>query len=333
MIEHEPTPGPHMEQPAPRLFDVTIKHPLTLPFVTFAMIPVAVAFALSIPFYVRVSSSNWGRVLGMLPFAVLLVLWLFLSRALARRAVARQLRDGWMEDLPGTTNAILRATRFLQPMSGIHDFIRQAGRAGLASTVLRLCQEKHIATLEPIGVPFEPQRLDETDTTLLHIAGDADAIADEAVDPVWRSIKRNVRVKGGWLFVIIFSISVLFQGLMSWRSGRATWDFVWYTALLLSILFIPVGGFASSKQLLAVPGGLLYRKASRNAEQWETHLFARESSVVCVYQAGKRQWQIIVADNEKQARWAGTKTEMEFAVRAWLSPLEPPPIERLREFT
>lgn len=104
-----------------------------------------------------------------------------------------------------------------------------------------------------------------------------------------------------------------------------------WSAMFLSVLLLPVGGFGSRKQLLAVPGGLCHRRIRRGSDDWNIHLFTRESSVACIYQSGARQWMIVVADEQEHAKCAGTRKEVEFALRAWLSPLDPPTIDQLKE--
>jgi hypothetical protein len=104
--------------------------------------------------------------------------------------------------------------------------------------------------------------------------------------------------------------------------------------LFLMILFAP-GSFSlfSKKHFLTVPGGLVVRKAIGGSGAWQVHLFERRRSILCIYCASVRQWNLAVADAQTMETTSGTKLEMDFALRAWLSPLSPPLLEHLSDLT
>jgi hypothetical protein len=79
-----------------------------------------------------------------------------------------------------------------------------------------------------------------------------------------------------------------------------------------------------SQQCLAVPAGLVVRKAGSHRRSWELHLFTRASSVFCFVQTAARTGCLILADAHACEAFPITEKELEFALRAWFSPLPPP---------
>jgi hypothetical protein len=81
-----------------------------------------------------------------------------------------------------------------------------------------------------------------------------------------------------------------------------------------------------------LPASLLWRALSRRSAAYSLHLFERDRSVLCVYQLRPQLWAWAVADGEKHATNVATHDEARLLLRAWLSPLAPPPLARLSEF-
>ena len=61
-------------------------------------------------------------------------------------------------------------------------------------------------------------------------------------------------------------------------------------------------------------------------------MFPRAASFILLYPLRKKQWILVVADEEHCESILGLRSELELALRAWLSPLEPPSLERLSDF-
>ena len=80
-----------------------------------------------------------------------------------------------------------------------------------------------------------------------------------------------------------------------------------------------------------VPGGLIIRKAGLLDRRWKVHLLEPANSILLVFQAGRRQWIACAATEDFFDRVVMTKREADFLLRAWLSPLSPPPVEKLTD--
>ena len=73
------------------------------------------------------------------------------------------------------------------------------------------------------------------------------------------------------------------------------------------------------------------RKTGWRQSAWSLHLFRRDASVLLVHEFRSRQWFCVVADADAAERTWVTKDEAHFLLRAWLSPVEAPPLERLTD--
>ncbi len=206
--------------------------------------------------------------------------------------------------------------------------------------VLLLCPTKSTTPLEPFGIVFDPQALDQTGETFRQLEetggeppADAASMPAEALadDSTWLKVKRNVVLRGGWIIAGIFLFNVL---LYAWRSvveGRILPNLILWIAFLSLTLFGASGAAQSRKQWFVVPGGLIVRKAGRLDRRWKVHLLEPARSVLMVFQAGRHQWIVCAAGEDFSDRVVVTKREADFLLRAWLSPLSPPPVEKLTD--
>jgi len=91
------------------------------------------------------------------------------------------------------------------------------------------------------------------------------------------------------------------------------------------------GAWRSRQQWLLVPGGLASHRARFRRRDWELHLFQRESSVLIVRNQWRHFWWVYVADRQTVQMAGMTPREAVMLLRAWLSPLPTPPLERLSD--
>lgn len=237
-------------------------------------------------------------------------------------------------------------------ISSLNVLTRSLARSGRKGVTLRLCTSDFARPLRPLAVPIEPLPLDESVPSVAQL-GDANrndfenpcgegeihaSDADESRTPdefdFRRRLKRNVMLQGGrWVFVLFLFSWTCFalEALLTWR---ITWTFVLWTAMLGSFAFGPGGrgAWSVAQQWLIVPGGLIARRSNRRGG-WDVHLFNRRTGVLTAYRHTPSHWFISVADTEKNQTAIVTPTEATALLRAWLSPLEPPPPERLQELT
>ena len=113
-----------------------------------------------------------------------------------------------------------------------------------------------------------------------------------------------------------------------------TFRFILYTVVLLSFALVPAEqGWRTGKQFFAVPGGLVVRKSGWLKKGWRIKLFSRTASCVMICPIGRKQWLLTVSDGETCESVIGLRSELELALCAWLSPLEPPKLEQLSDLS
>ena len=217
------------------------------------------------------------------------------------------------------------------------------GRAGV--TIRSSPPKFATAAIDPITVRFEPRLLDEADESLVTLGEALDAPADDAVSdvrtslmswpplPLSRRMKRNVALGGGWLVVGIFAFMAASNGWRSLKSGRVTAEFAMFTLFLVIVLLgvMQTWSTRGRRQWLVVPGGVLTREGRWLGRRCRLHLFDRRKSVLLIHRLSKHGWVAYVADGEAHHRATMTPHETTFLLRAWLSPLSPPPVERLSD--
>jgi len=211
---------------------------------------------------------------------------------------------------------------------------------GRSNNTLRIAPQERDASLKPFELPFEAQALDEADPNFIQLESQGDVENGESSPPVtasldddatWRRVKRNVALRGGWVFAGIFLFATLLQAWSSYRRGSIDLGLVLYPGLLLLILFWTTGSWKSGRQWLALGGGLLLRKARWRDRQWRLYLFEPRHSALALYRQNKHSWILCVAQGDVFERTILTNREADFVLRAWLSPLSPPPVEKLSD--
>jgi hypothetical protein len=216
---------------------------------------------------------------------------------------------------------------FLPPHQVIPQVIGACARAGKVGQVLRLDRDEQRGAIKPLMVPFEALELDQTDARFRELRASSGLPDDGLIKPV----HRDMIIKGSWFFIVFFGIFWLLQAFVAWQQGRITLGLAVFTALLLSSLFLPSGSQWGAGQLFAVPGGLVLRKATAWGRKWSVHLFRPQQSLICVFPLTKQRWCVAVSDGRVTTSRVGTKPEVELALQAWLSPLEPPRVDELTD--
>lgn len=277
-------------------------------------------------------------------------LWIMVSSQIGDRSMRKRLQSAAEDGKPDPTPAIAEAAsrRVFWP-SRSPPLLEMAkllvGRGRLGETI-RMQWKGDFAPVQPLTVVFEPRLLDESDVAFSELetatapdlatkestAAPATAVGDDAMGV--RHIRRNLKLKGGWAFVIMFAAFMLRSAAESYQRGAMTWELPFWTTMLLLFLLGPArGGLFGRAQWLLAPGALLVRKAVRRTTRSQLHVFDRRKSVLCVSQHRKSQWLIVAADALACEQTLATDREVHFLLRAWLSPLEPPPADRLTDLT
>ena len=271
---------------------------------------------------------------------------LFLAVYLIRKRVERQVKriveSSGADSLSAVVSSVFRGRRKagtlgMQRAARLARVLAANKRLGQA---LRLCPTKSATPLKPFDMVFDPQSLDQTGETFRQLEetggeppDDAANVSSEASadDSTWLKVKRNVVLRGGWIIAGIFLFNVLLHAWRSFVEGRVQPNLILWIAFLSLTLFGASGATQSRKQWFVVPGGLIVRKAGRLDRRWKVHLLEPASSVLMVFQAGRHQWIVCAAAEDFSDRVVVTKREADFLLRAWLSPLSPPPVEKLTD--
>lgn len=284
------------------------------------------------------------------PAALILMLLIMLMQAARNKFILRRSersagvilsRDSAPQaNILAATELFLDRPLRLQPISVI---TRAMGKIGRVGTTFQLWWKAEPDPVEPLQITFEPRLLDEADVGFdeLALATACDpkpSSANSPEMPGWhedvlemRRVRRNIRLKGGWLWLCILTIGIVIALIEAVQRHAVTWFLLLVVAGFLALLFVPArtGWFATDHWLL-VPGGVLHRKAKSRDRKVTLHLFVRRSSVMTFYQQrNSGTWLLTVADAEASETTIITDRERQLLLRAWLSPMAPPPLEQL----
>lgn len=209
----------------------------------------------------------------------------------------------------------------------ILETLLQTGRAG---TTLRIAGPTERTPVEPIAYPFEAQPLNQSQATLIAHSNRPSELP--APPPLTTGLlRRNLTLAGGLVVGLMIGAAWLVLLVIAVKDRRITWELLLWSLMLAATFTLPMFG-NSRRQWFSLPGALLERRAGWLQSRWKLHLFERRSSALCVIHLGRGVWMVFVADPQASARRMLTRTEAEFLLRAWLSPLPPPPLERLSDF-
>ncbi len=212
--------------------------------------------------------------------------------------------------------------------------------AGRLNNAIRITKRPVDEAVAPFRLIFEPQPLDETDPTFLQLEaletdGPADTEAphdaDFNSDTTWLRVKRNIALRGGWFATGVLMLYVLILAWRSYSQGSVKWDFVVFSVYLAFALSWNVGAWSGRKQWLAVPGGLILRKAGLRDRRWRLFVLSPRDSILALYKHSRHQWVLCVARERLLERTVVTKREADFVLRCWLSPISAPAVEKLTD--
>lgn len=316
-------------------------------FLVFLVAGSSVAFAFAggagIPMSVRTHPLVSGFVLLLAIFAcnrLALLLWRPRIRTRTQDIVAR-FKERPVRDLVG--GLFGNHGRVLQRMY-IETMVRVLAEQGRVGVTIRSGPPEFATAIDPIAVTFEPRLLDEADTSTIELqdalesttgavatAVTQDSLADRLAV---RRVKRNIRMAGGWLIFAVFAIQFIIAAVESIETWRVTRGLVMWSLILGAMVF---GVFRPRLsgwrvQWLAVPGGIIIRTAGLRERKWGLHLFDRRRSALVVLQLTRNMSYVWVADGESHQRGVASPREVVFLLRAWLSPVPPPPVEKLTDW-
>ncbi|OWY71852.1 hypothetical protein B7486_09335 [cyanobacterium TDX16] len=219
-----------------------------------------------------------------------------------------------------------------------------AHRAGVSAMRVHWTQKP--TAIEPLIVSFTPASLNESDEQFVQLADatskqesaqekpDGDLRVAPEDSAIGRLLRRNLRLKGGRLMLGILVFNFVFAAIEAYGRWRLTFGLVMWSATIAMYLFAsPTGGPLRSKEWLIVPGGLLLRKQGKDRTKSDLDLFSPQSSMLLALQTRKETWSVIVTDGNRKESVILTSHEADMALRAWLSPIPPPSVEKLVDLT
>lgn len=332
-----------VDAPAPLVIDTIAPPPLiswhVFGFALIAAVVVIGGIAISVVAVVTIGSSSGlsGWIMRGLWLAVLIVA-AFIARQSRRR---RMLIENLASVAPGLISQMLEAELHrirTQPNEVLTRATVQALRRAGHIRTIRITKPTQAVPIDPIVVDFEARLLRETDVGLRALEESQPGAGSEQREtpsssaddhPLLRSMKRNFALSGGW-FLLGWSAFQIARALPdAINSGRITFPLAVWSAIFLAIFALPRSAGLRASEWLAVPGGLLVRKPGRDG--WTLHMFTPDVSLLIVMREMTGAWGVVVADSTQCNNTRMTDAEVHFLLRAWTSPLPPPPIERLSD--
>ncbi len=232
-----------------------------------------------------------------------------------------------------------------QNFSPLHPLLNELVRRSHIITA-RMGWKLPLPAVVPLEYPIEPLRLDERDPAIqelvrggdhsTQLAGDAASAGAAKVSPprvptlsVSKRVSRRRRAGITMLVWIVVYIALMLSAGMSVRRLMlpvAIWA-------LIAAGQLGLFGMLSQTQGFLVPGGLAIRRARWLDRTWRVHLFRRSESVLAVWPARRKTQGMLVSVVDRSEKQTFLISEFEAAalLRAWLSPLPPPPVERLTD--
>ena len=251
-----------------------------------------------------------------------------------RRADIRKMLDELSNrPLHERLESILRGNRSMAPQRMMREVLTRIAQDKPWGAAVRIGHPAGFMPLEPVPFTFEPRRLEDVaDLTAMDTDDTARSSTPVPQANTPRGVSRNLLLKGGASLLVVFFISWTAGLIDSIVHRRISPNLIWWTVALVLFAFVPAGiQWRSQRQFYLLPGGILVRKGGWFRKGWRLLLFRRAASCVLIYPLWKKQWVLVIADETECESIIGLKTELELALRAWLSPLEPPPLERLSD--
>ena len=227
---------------------------------------------------------------------------------------------------------ILSRRQYLSPRNTLKIAVKQLAEEQHWGLAIRVAPAETLRPLQPVPFAFEPRRIDDLESLSLMDTKDSTVTESRVAAKVLpRGVRRNVLLKGSWFLLGIFLFNWIIALFESIRNGFVQFNLILFSVAILGFAFIPANQSWKS-QFIVMPGGLLVRKHKWREKGWRLTLFRRASSCVMMYPLWRQQWILTVSDGENCESVLGLRAELEMTLRAWLSPLEPPPLERLSDF-
>ncbi|MBN1511088.1 MAG: hypothetical protein JXB13_03665 [Phycisphaerae bacterium] len=348
-MEPDATRGDAVGPPAPRFIELDLRK--DLPWTRKAILGIVAIAALAV--------FGFATLLGNLGAIVLLVVVSVVVGAVgvpvlywAPRRAAAIVRSSPDVDAEAVMRTVLARVGWLESTSVITAAIQamvRSGRTGVVVAVRQMGRHTPFRAAPTIGVPFEPlhlqdlaARIDEldgviprADTSVLVPASSRPSVTTD--ERAQRSILRRRRWKRtalrvlsgvGWMPLATGAFFVVY----GWKTARADPD-PWVFLILLGglLAYVSMKFVGRGREVLGVPGGLVFRSATPASRSWKVRLCTPRESNLCLINQQGRQWLLIAADGQHSYRRVLVESDAVAAYQAWISPLPPPSPEQLSD--
>ena len=209
----------------------------------------------------------------------------------------------------------------------LDEVVEHARRHGLWNITLRISR-KTPESVTPIVTPFEPVRLGDVTGTCL----------DDAFNPArtsaqrWGLLRKAASRPPPLSYTIGLIIWLAFC-LSLFRGGNVELHTIITFVMIASVLLVAVLAVIRNTDILLVPGGIILRRSDFGQSSWRFHLFARTQSILIARRSETIQagWEVRVADAEQSDTFSIPGGDLTPLLRAWLSPLAPPEIDKMSD--
>lgn len=335
------------EKEVPGLIDVEIPAPKDIRLGMVILVSVCGVVVLLPLLYLIGASTSPGIVIGIAVGGTLTCVLVAVIRKPLRsqrqRTIEEFAKEGRLEACASYAAEQIADSRAETVARSAVRALVEAKRFGVALRI-RMPGSQAPATEPPIDFSFPPISLDEADAGFIRFEeGIVGAVSNSDPpgcqdDEEWSFIRRArrnlaIRIMAPKLFLCVILYNVARLSWSSIRSGQVEPMLVVFVLTSLALLTTSTSGLLSDMHWFILPGGLVLRRPAKDPASSKLVLFGRRESVLCVVQQRKHAWTVLVSNGQTVESMMATTREANMLLRAWLSPLSPPPVEKLVDLT
>ena len=274
--------------------------------------------------------------------------WITHRRLLARLRKARaKLTMGQVSDARAAVAEALRGTSKLAMQLGPidvftgHSVLDEAAwillEHGQAGTTLRLSEQApNTDHLTPLELQFEPVPLGAKPPELADDGGATakqpnawQRICSEEARLYGRSLAARIFLAASLILLVVSLVYIVIDAVTRLAAGTMPSIFASMATAALVVGVLSLLKLAFPRQWLVVPGGIIVRTATWRSAEWKLRVFRREECVLLHW--ADTNMLAVGSTNGAHFTHRAAIHVADFAIRAWLSPLEPPAVERLSD--
>ncbi len=275
-------------------------------------------------------------VVAILCLAIAILVWTQIND----RAAIHLARKVPAESPEAVLRAGLNATFTVAAASLIRHAVREAVTAGMGDITIRIADPQKRLPIRPIPVPFEPVTLDEADPAFHNLSSGLDASDDKSKggpdsiqvrspEQLW--FASYLKHHGGVLGLVGALIVLVLGAFAMWKKPILGITFYTMSIIIASSLLRPRPGWRQRGRWLIVPSALVYRRLGRTGSRMDVRVIPRRNSVLCVSSAAPLVWKVRFAHATGSYEITCSEAEANMLLRAWLSPLPPPTLDKLSD--